>query len=272
MTENLFGNAVPGTGDAADGTTNYGLGTKFTPQVDGNATHGRWRFPATIPHAVNRVQYGIYRVSDTTLMGTMVEFPLLSTLGAWNEVALAAPIALSAGVPYMAVVWTPLRYVATGGYSWPFTNAGGNLVAHTDNGWLTANPGALAFPSTESGSNASFFVDLVFEPGAEEHSGSGALGVGLGVVGTGRKHGVGLGGTGLGLALAGLGGKVGAGVGALGLGLQLSAAGRKGGRGSANLGLDLGIHAGSPIIRTPSRLTARARSTQLIARGGYPDA
>lgn len=163
MTESLFGNAIPSTADAADGTTNYVLGTRFTPAVAGVIPAGRWRFPNTIPSPTVPVQIGVYRVGDQALLGS-ASFPLAATLGAWNEVNFPAPIPVSAGVQYAVAVWTPLRYVATPNYPWPATSA--NLTAPAANGWLTANPGALAFPVTQSGNAATYFADVVFTPTA----------------------------------------------------------------------------------------------------------
>lgn len=175
MAQNLFGSATPSGGDEADGT-DYTLGTRFAPAVDGTVTHGRWRFPATIPHATTPVQVGLYRVSDTTLLGS-ASFPLGATLGAWNEVAFGSPLAVVAGVTYAVAIWTPLRYVATPTYGWPVTS--GDLTAGTSNGWLTVSPGALVFPSTISGNTASYFADVVFEP-APASSWSYGFGVRIG--------------------------------------------------------------------------------------------
>lgn len=163
MPQNLFGTETPASGDLADGGTNYALGTRFTPDVDGTVTHGRWRFPATIPHASTQVPVGLYRVSDQVLLGSAT-FPLGATLGAWNEVAYSSAIPVTAGVTYVTTIWTPLRYVANGSYGWP--KVSGNLTAGTANGWLTVNPGALAYPVAQSGISANYFADLVFEPAA----------------------------------------------------------------------------------------------------------
>jgi len=160
MAQNLFGSAVPAGGDEADGT-DYALGTRFTPGVNGTVTGGRWRFPATIPHATTPVQVGLYRVSDQALLAS-ASFPLGATLGAWNEVTYSSPASVTAGVTYATVIWTPLRYVATPTYAWPVTS--GDLTASSSNGWLAVTPGALVFPTTQSGNSASYFADVVFEP------------------------------------------------------------------------------------------------------------
>lgn len=163
MPQNIFGSAVPALGDAADGATNYAMGTRFTPAVSGTVTHGRWRFPATIPSATVPVEVGLYAVVGASLLGS-TSFPLGATLGAWNEVAYSSPISVTAGTEYATVIWTPLRYVATTTYGWPVTS--GDLTTSSSNGYLSVNPGALTFPTTLSGNTASYFADVVFEPAA----------------------------------------------------------------------------------------------------------
>jgi hypothetical protein len=156
----LFGTTTPTITDASD-AVDYNLGTRFTPAVAGTATYGRWWFPTTIPDAAVPVSIGIYRVSDQTLLGSAT-FPLGATLGAWNEVVFSPPIPLAAGVEYVVTAWTPDRYVATVGYTWPFTS--GDVTASASNGWLRNSADALAFPDVVSGNGAAYFADLVFHP------------------------------------------------------------------------------------------------------------
>lgn len=160
MAVNLFGMATPALGDEADGSTAYAMGTRFITSAPGVVTHGRWRFPTTIPSPTVPVQIGLYDAAGPTLIGS-AEFPLNPTLGAWNQVAFPSPIAISPGNTYAVVVWTPLRYTATPSYAWPAT--AGRLTADPANGWLAANVGALAFPTTQSANAASYFADVVFE-------------------------------------------------------------------------------------------------------------
>lgn len=163
MAVSLFGNETPVIGDATD-NQRYTLGTEFVTAVSGTATHGRWHFPANAQPGGELASIGIYRVSDQQLLGQAAF--TAPTLGQWNEVAFPAPIPLAAGTAYRVAVYTPGRYVATTSYPWPKTS--GDLTAGVDNGWLSnANGGTLVFPATESGNNASFFPDLLFEPDAD---------------------------------------------------------------------------------------------------------
>lgn len=184
MTETLFGDTAPATTDAADGATNYALGTRWTPAVDGTVTHGRWRFPNTVPSATAPVQIGVYRVSDGVLLGS-VSFPLAVVLGAWNEVTFPSPIPVVAGVAYAVAIWTPQRYVYTPTYPWPATSA--NLTAGAANGWLRSAPDALAFPDVQSSNSANYFADVVFEPaGSGPVDGAGSLSATGTLTGAGR--------------------------------------------------------------------------------------
>jgi hypothetical protein len=47
MSESLFGTATPVNQNEADGATNYALGTRFTPGVNGSISAGKWWFPTT---------------------------------------------------------------------------------------------------------------------------------------------------------------------------------------------------------------------------------
>lgn len=155
----IFGGDVPVNLDNVDGDANYALGTRFTPAVAGQITHGRWHFPNTTPSATEPVLFGLYRVSDAALLGS-VAFPLDATMGRWNEVPLPTPIDVEADVEYAAVIWTPLRYVNTSGYPWPVTSEG--LTTAASNGWFASNPGGLANPGVLSGNASSYFADVVF--------------------------------------------------------------------------------------------------------------
>lgn len=162
MSENLFGTETPALTDNSDGV-DYALGVRFTASADGQITHGRWRSPETVQN--NGATFGLYKVSDQSLLASK-DFGSV-TLGDWNSLALDTPVDITADTTYAAVVWISSHYCATTGYTWPHTS--GSLTAIADNGWLTSSPGALAFPSTESGNAANFFVDIEFTastPGA----------------------------------------------------------------------------------------------------------
>jgi hypothetical protein len=171
MAETIFGVETPATTDAADGVS-YTMGTRFTVAVAGTATHGRWFFPTNTPSATIPVEMGIFRNTDQALLGS-VQFGLLPTLGAWNQVAFSSPIALATGIEYTIYFWTPLRYVASSPYAWPKTS--GNLTtASTVAGRFAESPGGRVFP-TNSFNNGNYFADLVFEPGGTTQNGTAAL-------------------------------------------------------------------------------------------------
>lgn len=160
MTETLFGATVPSLVNEADGIP-YALGTRFTTNASGTITHGRWYFPTTIPDPSVQVQIGLFSVASPGTPLATATFPLGSTLGAWNQVAFGTPVAITTGITYEISVWTPLRYVATSGFGYPIS--GTNLTAPSPNGYFTANTPVLVMAATNSG--ASYFADVVFEPG-----------------------------------------------------------------------------------------------------------
>lgn len=106
------------------------------------------------------VTVGIYRVSGVVTLGVKA-FPNQTAAG-WQQVAFDTPIALTAGIEYATVIYTPSRYVATVSYAWPVVS--GDLTAGADNGWFTSGVASNQLPTTESPNNASYFADLVFQP------------------------------------------------------------------------------------------------------------
>lgn len=150
----IFGAQTP-AGTFNDATA-YTMGTRFTPGVAGWATHGRWYFPSTLPGST--VSCGVYRNSDQVLLGSATFSS--PTVSAWNTAVFSSPIALSAGVVYTAVIWTPDRYVATSSYPWP--SGAGDLVSDAVGaGRFDAAGSPFVFPT--SNANGSYFVDVVFE-------------------------------------------------------------------------------------------------------------
>lgn len=157
MTDNLFGVEVPGGSfNQSGGIT---VGTRFTPAVDGSATHGKWYFPGTGQPGAVQVRIGIHRNSDQVLLGSVL-FSASPTLSAWNTVAFTTPIALTAGVDYTISVWVAEIYVATTGYSWP--KVSGNLTSHNPAGYFSAG-GSIQYPNGIFGT-PSYFADILFEP------------------------------------------------------------------------------------------------------------
>lgn len=163
MAQTLYGSDVPAAPDNSDGVS-YAMGTRFTPNVNGSATHGRWYFPANPPGdgvSSDPVRVGIYRNSDEVLLGA-TEFPLSATLNSWNQVAFTTPISLESGVEYTVVIWTYRRYVATGAY---FANPRtvGDITMPATAGRFGESPLGLAYPNG-SFNNGAYFADLVFVP------------------------------------------------------------------------------------------------------------
>lgn len=155
MSSTLFGATTPAILNADDGNT-YVLGTQFTPNVNGTATHARRYFPTT-PQA--GVSMGLYRTSDQVLLGS-VNFPD-GTAAGWQQQAFVAPVALVAGISYQIVYFTVSRYVATSAYGFPFTS--GDLTAGAVNGVFNASVPALQYATGNLGGTA-VFADIVFEP------------------------------------------------------------------------------------------------------------
>jgi len=85
------------------------------------------------------------------------------SFGAFFEGAsgFGTPVAITTGVTYEVSIWTPLRYVATGSFSYP--TSGTNLTAPSPNGYFTSNTPVLVMAATQSG--ASYFADVVFAVG-----------------------------------------------------------------------------------------------------------
>lgn len=155
MASTLFGSAVPAILNADDGNT-YVLGTAFTPDVDGTITHLRRYFPTTGQAGVSQ---GLYRDSDQALIGS-VSWPD-GTAAGWQQMALASPVAVTAGQTYQTTYFTPSKYTATAAYGFPFTS--GDLTAIAANGKFNASVPALQF-ATGSLSGTAVFADVVFEP------------------------------------------------------------------------------------------------------------
>lgn len=140
---------------------------------------------------------------------------------------------------------------------------------------------ATAFPN---GAGDNFYpIDFRFTPDADEpNEGSAAFLIDFSLAGVGARASRGAAAMGLNLAVAGSGARASKGVAALGLGLAVVTAGRRASRGVAALTLRLALNAVGPSTTSrPARLTARARSealtargaaARLVTRGGYPDA
>jgi hypothetical protein len=169
---NLFGTEVPTSTDVSDNVA-YALGTVFTPDVDGTATHARWVFPLTGQPGGVQCEAAIYvagtgvKISDPV----DVQFSATPALGAWNEVPFTTPVPLTGGVEYMVVVWTPGRYVFTAGYPWP--KVSGELTSANPAGRFDESP-VMVMPASQFGT-PSYFPDITFVADTDDVEGDGTL-------------------------------------------------------------------------------------------------
>jgi N,N-dimethylformamidase beta subunit-like protein len=175
MAERLFLGETPTNLDLSDGVA-YSLATYVVPQVAGSITHILWYFPTTVQGTA--VQGAVFNVATGALIsGTAVTFPAPGTPGAWNEVALSTPVALSAGTEYAVTIWTSGRYVNTGAYAWP--KVGTSLATNLNSGRFAETVAPPPVRPTVGFNSGNYYVDLWFEP-----AGSGATKTATTVVAT----------------------------------------------------------------------------------------
>lgn len=168
MSQSLFTSQTPVSNDQADGTDSYSMGTYFVPAVDGTITHIRWFFPLSAQPGGEAVKAALFENSGGTKIAGDVSFATPGTPGAWNEVALSSPVAVTAGATYCAAIGTPLRYVASSGGAspWPLTN--GDLTAPAVAGrFKSPYSGTVEFP-VQNFNGGCYFVDVVFVPDGED--------------------------------------------------------------------------------------------------------
>jgi len=163
VAESIFTTQTPAAGDVSD-ATQYTLGTVWTPAVNGTVTHIRVFAPVTAPSsAFVGLLYSITGESAGVELGRATFGSL--TAAAWNTVALAGGVSVTAGSYYVACYVTPDRFVLTTNF---FTSAGvtnGNLTAPQSgspygNGRIHVGDG---FPEITSGQQSSYFADVVFD-------------------------------------------------------------------------------------------------------------
>lgn len=170
MSASIFTTQTPALPDLNDGVA-YCLGTLFTAAADGSASGVRWYFPATLPSGT--VTGGLFAwTSDTT--GTELARADFAnpTAGAWNSVLFASPPAITAATRYLAVVRTPNRYVATGGFFNGNSVVNGQLTAPATDNATPAHNGkfddlhgaaaGLIYPQ-QSFNGGCYFVDVLFD-------------------------------------------------------------------------------------------------------------
>jgi hypothetical protein len=169
MTDSLFTTQTPVNENAADAGSSYSLGTLVVPSANGSVTGIRWRFPNTLPSgAVSVALFAYVDESTGTLLGSGTFTSPVA--GTWNTAA-TTPVSASAGQVLVAQIWTPDRYVVSGGFftGTPLVSPGGYLAAPADSG--SGHNGRFhdgASPVYPDGSfnGSCYFVDVVFEPSA----------------------------------------------------------------------------------------------------------
>lgn len=164
MPHSVFTSQVPAVPDATD-SKKYTLGTLVFANTTGTITHGRWRFPNTLP--TGAVDFVLYDYSSQAVLARATFVSPVA--GAWNTVALPAPVAYSTANRYLiAAVVTPNRYLATVGYFNTVATVNGNLTSpattgNDPNGRL--GTGDIYPPGSANGS--CYFADIVFVPAGE---------------------------------------------------------------------------------------------------------
>ena len=166
MAQNIFTSQTPVLPNATDEPISYSLGTRFSSAVDGTITGLRFfastgPYPASSPPGTNLI-LGLFEDDTQTELGRVSMLSTAVVQGAWNELTLATPIAITAGTEYMAVYRTPYPYVATTGFfGSPLTN--GDLTATSGAFRDSVGPVDLTYPNNNS--TASYFADVVFQAG-----------------------------------------------------------------------------------------------------------
>lgn len=217
MADSIFTTQVPVIADANDATA-YTLGTKWSANVAGEITHGRWYFPGTAPSGP--VDWVLY---DDVSQAELGRATFTSTAPGWQTVALATPVSYpTPGVEWIAAVETPDRYVATVNF---FTTSG-NVVSGALTAPADAHNGRLGVGSVYPAgtfNDSCYFADLVFAPAGTPHQGAADIGVDL--------------------AIAATGARVSAGDAAAALALDLSAVGHRAAAGDAPISVILSVTA-----------------------------
>ena len=166
MTESLFTTQTPSITDATDGI-GYTLATRIRPGVAGTVSGIRWHFPSVTPSA--GVTAGLYRRTDDTT-GTLLASVAFGTytLSAWNTATFSTPVDVTANDDLYAAIYTPDRYVATGGFFTGTTITNGNLTGPADdtvtparNGRFASGVSALTYPNGQFNGGC-YFADVVF--------------------------------------------------------------------------------------------------------------
>ncbi len=158
----LFSNEVPATADAADGDQGYSMGTWMKSSVPGTVTHVRWIFPTNDQPIGTSVLANAFR-TDSGVKAGGDDVIFTGTNGVWNTVALDTSFHVDADESFCPAIWTPRRYVATGGFfGAPFVN--GVLSAEAVAGKFTPNNDPVLYLPASAFGNAAYHVDCLFVP------------------------------------------------------------------------------------------------------------
>jgi hypothetical protein len=156
MSQTFHDDSEVPAGPNFDDAVALSLGFRFSVGVAGTVTHARFRAADTVS---GDVKWGLYRQSDTSLL--TVQTYSSYTVSAWNTFALPAGIPIVPTESYMAVYWTPNKYVATPAYfGSPITR--GDITAEASAGRFSTGPD-IAYPGSAF-NNGCYFTDLVFQP------------------------------------------------------------------------------------------------------------
>lgn len=266
MAESLFTDThLDGASLNENDSQAYTLGTVIDVAVDGVVTHGRWRFPTTLPSGP--VAWVLYDFSTETEIGRAVF--AAPTAGAWNTAALSPPVVVTAGQRLVACVETPDRYVAKAALFSSAIVSGsltGPATSTVPNGRFATSH--ATFPQGSSGGNG-YFADLVFDSGsADPAQGAAGVDVALAVDAAGGRVSAGGAVVAAVLDVGAVGGRRSAGAGALGFVLAVSASGAAPARGAAALEVAFGVDArsGRAVVSRPFTGTVMRPNAGVVVR------
>lgn len=191
--ETVFTSQTPSSPNVND-SQSITLGTWVKSSLSGQIHGIRWFAPTTAPSSAPiGVLYS--RLGAELARAT---FPTIAA-GQWNSAMFSSPVSITSETYYLAAVWTPDRYVATGG----FFNTGGAGASGITNGHLHApvTGGATSVYSSGNGlfiqpsgtdaalpntsfNGGNYFADVLLT--VTEPSASASLSAGVTITATGQ--------------------------------------------------------------------------------------
>lgn len=255
MAQTLFVAETPSLPNINEGSP-VTVATTVVFAVDGTLDGFQVYPPATVSGTFSGAAWQITADDSPadTGTGTLIATAAMPALtpSTWQQVALAVPVAVTAGTAYrIGFRSSEGRYAATGGgfnaagmtngdISSPQTGTNVPSIGTIANGTFIES--ATLYPTKTFNGNK-YFIGPVFTPTVEPAEGEAALGLGLAVAATGSSPNGGVAALGLGLAVAAAGARNSEGVAALGLNLAVAATGSAPHGGSVALTLDLALAA-----------------------------